>query len=463
MLSKDIPNLVNHIRCYANRLENSKELLDIYENDLLKYVERLLKSEMGVQTYEQIVTRIPPINMVKKIVDKLSTIYQSGVVRKVVDGNDSDQELLEYYVDKFDINPKMNQGNEFFNLDRYNLMMPFLDDENKKPALRAVPNDKFLVYSNNEINPMVPTHVMLMLKKVDCIKIKGKMTQSWMVWTKDEITIFDEDGDERLDLYFEGMDGTNPYGVLPFQYYNSSQNFLVPPADSDTKRMAVLMPAQFADLNYAAKFQSFSSIFAFNVDEENWTLAPNAVHFLDDKPGGGNARVEVVKPQVDITEVTQLIVTQLSMYLNSRGIKPGSIGDITTQNLASGISKIIDEADTSELKTMQAAVYARGEVSFWRKVLTQMHPIWMNQTDAPKTTFSVGARIEVTFPPQKPMVDRGTLVTTAVNEINNGLKSRKTVMEELNPDWSLDRIEEEIDLIDGVGDGFTAEDSNQST
>lgn len=454
MLANDIPELVNYIKNHANRLENSKELIDIYENDLLKYVERMLKHEMGEQTFAQIVTRIPPINMVKKIVDKLSTIYQSGVMRKVVDGTDSDQELLDYYIDQFDMNSKMNQGNEFFNLDRYNLMMPFLDDENQKPALRAVPNDKFLVYSDNQINPMTATHVLMMLKKSKSINYKKADVQCWMVWTKEEITIFDEEGNQRSDLYFEGMDGTNPYGVLPFTYYNSSQNFLVPPADSDTKRMAVLMPAQFADLNYAAKFQSFSSIFAFNIDQETWTLAPNAIHFIDDKPGKGTAKVEVVKPTVDITEVTQLIVTQLSMYLNSRGIKPGSIGDITTQNLASGISKIIDEADTSELKTMQSAVYARGEVSFWNKVLRHMHPTWINQINAPKNLLSPNARIEVTFPPQKPMVDRGTLVTTAVNEMNNGLKSRKTVMEELNPDWSLDRIDEEIKLMDSFGEEY---------
>jgi len=157
MLANDIPELVNYIKNYANRLDNSKELIDIYENDLLKYVERMLKHEMGEQTFAQIVTRIPPINMVKKVVDKLSTIYQSGVLRKVVDGTDSDQELLDYYIDQFDMNSKMNQGNEFFNLDRYNLMMPFLDDENQKPALRAVPNDKFLVYSDNQINPMTAT------------------------------------------------------------------------------------------------------------------------------------------------------------------------------------------------------------------------------------------------------------------------------------------------------------------
>ncbi len=82
MLANDIPELVNYIKNYANRLDNSKELIDIYENDLLKYVERMLKHEMGEQTFAQIVTRIPPINMVKKVVDSyLRSINQVFCVK----------------------------------------------------------------------------------------------------------------------------------------------------------------------------------------------------------------------------------------------------------------------------------------------------------------------------------------------------------------------------------------------
>ena len=460
-LKDQIPELVAYVDSCKIRLVKSKELLEIYENDLLKYIEAMFRQEMGEQTYEAIRPRIPPINVLRRIVDKLSQIYQQGVIRTVVDGNDADQELLDWYIGQFDANTIFNQGNEFLNLDRINLMQPYYDDENSKPDLRAVPNDRYLVYSTNKMNPLSVTHVLLNRGKSESLKIDARRTVNkvsvdvWIVWSKEEIIIFDSEGSARPDLMAKAdMDGSNPFGVLPFEYVNSSKNFLVPPTDSDTKRMTVLIPALLGDLNYAAKFQSFSQIFAFNTNQETWTIAPNSVHFIDDKPGGeSKASVEVVKPEVDIVEVVQLVVTELSMWLESRGIKAGTMGSLTGENLASGVSKLLDEMDTTLLLEKQASLYKRSEAAFWEKVLKHMHPVWASQgLVSNKHTFTATAHVVTTFADQNPKVDRSALVTTAKLELEAGLKSRETLIRDLNPDWSEDRIQEEIKLIDGVED-----------
>ena len=461
-LKDEIPALVEIIDQTKPRLANSKDLLCIYENDLLRFIEQMFLQEMGTQTFAAIKPRIPPINVLRKIVDKLSKIFQEGVMRKVSEeGSDQDQDLLDWYIDQFDANMKFNQGNEFLNLDRINLMQPYYDEVNRKPALRAVPNDRYVIYSNNKMNPQDPTHVMMNKGKAISLSKDNRrtknpmMVETWIVWTNEEILIIDEEGQLRPDLMMmSDMDGTNPFGVLPFEYFNSSQNFLIPPSDSDTKRMTVLIPALLADLNYAAKFQSFSQIFVFNAEKETWTLAPNAVHFLDDKPGTDSAaRVDVIKPQVDITEVVQLVVTEMSMWLNSRGIKPGTMGNLSAENLASGVSKIIDEMDTAELRQVQAQIYTRGEQSMWNKVLNHMHPLWVSEGKVEnRHIFTPSAKVEVTFPPQKPIVDRGSLVTSAVAELNAGLKSQQTLIEELNPDWDQERIDSELEMVNGLPD-----------
>ena len=456
-LREEIPALLSWVRENDGRLKHSHDLLCMYENDLLRFIEDMFKAEMGPQTYEAIRPRIPPINVLRKIIEKLAMIYAETPDRRVVDGSDQDQELLQFYVDLMDPDGNFNQSNEFLNLDRYNCIQPFFDETVSKPAMRAIPNDRWLPYSTDKMNPTRWTHLILhMGQNMKHCSVNGKSedkpVQIYWAYTKDEFIIFDSDEDPRFDLMAEAgnPDGINPLEEIPAVMTNSSRSFLVPPMDSDTKRMTILIPALLSDLNYSAKYQSFSAIFAFNMQKEDWTFAPNAIHFADDKPGGeGAARVEVVKPQVDFTEIVQLIVTELSMWLNSRGIKPGSMGDLNQNNLASGISKIIDEMDTSEIRQKQAKIYSQAEEKFWELVLKKYHPIWVSEGRVEnRHTFTPTAFVEVGFPPQKPIISRGELVDTAKKEVEAGFLARRTAMEMLNPDWSDERIEEEIEDMD---------------
>ena len=461
-IKDEAPQLAAYIEDNKARLHHSHELLCIYENDLLKFIDEMFQKEMSQNTYKEIITRIPPINVLIKIVDKLSRIYQEGVVRRVIEGSDQDQELLEWYIEQFNADHKFNQGNEFYNLDRINLMQPFFDEENGKPSLRAVPNDRYLPYSTNAFDPTIPTHIIIhagkRLVKTDSKGLRNprgrsnKSVDVYWVWTAEEIVLIDQDGVvQRDEMTAKGFDGLNPFGVLPFAYINSSQNFLLPPSDSDTKQMTVLIPALMADLNYSSKYQSFSQLVAFNWDNANPTFAPNAVHYVNDDPNNpdSKASMEVIKPSVDITEVAKWIVTQLSMWLNSRGIKPGTMGDLSADNLASGVSKMIDEMDTAENRQKQAAVYSRAEERFWDTVLNHMHPYWVSQGLVENRHLFTGDGVQVEFPPQTPMIDRKQLVETAVMEIQNGLRSVETVIQDLNPRWEQERIDEELLRIEG--------------
>ena len=453
-LRDNVGEIHQFIQSNSNRLEHSHDLLCIYEGDLLRFIEEMFKEEMGPQSFKAVRPRIPPFNLLTKIVDKLSRIYQQGVQRTVIEGNDEDKALVDFYIEQFDMDSRWNQGNEFYNLDKYNLMQPFYDFNEGKPDLRAVPNDRFLPFSDNLMDPTKITHVILFMgrglkKRKNATGRSEETGQVDIIWvySNEEWIIIDGDGDLRLDLMIaEGNpEGINPFGALPFTFINSSQNFLIPPIDSDTKRMTVLIPALFADVNYAVKFQSFSQIFAFNVDKANWTLAPNAVHFVDASPGTDKeAKVETVKPQVDISEVVNLAVTELGIWLNTKGIKPGSVGQISAENMASGVSKIVDEMDTADLRQKQATVYSRKEEQFWDLVLNKMHPVWVSLGLVENThIFSASASVQVSFAPQSPLVDRQSLVDTANKEIQSGLKSIKTSREQLNPDWTQERLEEE--------------------
>lgn len=455
-LKDDVPKLIKWIESNQSILTHSKDLVCIYEGDLLRFIEEMFKQEMGPNTYKAVKSRIPPINILTKLVDKLSKIYQQSPNRTVVDGSDEDQALVDWYIEQFDMNNRWNQGNEFYNLDKKNLMQPFYDERRATPSLRAVPNDRYLPYSDNDMDPTQMTHLIFLagrgLKKVRSATSDVKEVDIYWTWTDMEFIIYDSDSDVRLDLMTEmgNPEGVNKFSEIPGTYINQSQNFLVPPADSDTKRMSILIPALVGDLNYAAKFQSFSQIFVFNAKDADWTIAPNAIQFLDSKGGEEKEpKIQVVKPEVDITEVIQLTVTQLAMWLESKGIKPGSMGSVTKDSLASGVSKIIDEMDTAELRQKQVTVYSRAESEFWDLVLNKMHPVWVEENKVEnRHIFSPTASVDVSFIEQRPIISRKEVVETAQMEVSNGFLSTMSAMKRLNPDWSDDRIEEEMQLMD---------------
>lgn len=457
-LKDEIPELLTWIQDNQPRLDHSFDLLCIYEGDLLKFIEQMFRAEMGTQTFEAVLPRIPPINFLRKIVDKLATIYQQKPMRLVENSEDEeDQALLDFYVDLFDMDTNWNQGNEFLSLDKINLMQPFFNTATGKPDCRAISNDKFLPFSRDVIDPTTPTHIMT---KMQTMRKKSKGQDSnrfgvkrgeffqvdiWWAYTDEEFIIFDTDGELRVDLMEEvgNPDGVNVFGEIPFTYINSSKNFLLPPKDSDTKRMSVLIPALLGDLNYAAKFQSFSQIFAFNIDKEKWTIAPNSVHFADDKPNAeGQARVQVVKPEVDIPQVVGLITAELNMWIDSKGIKPGSVGNVSNDNM-SGIAKAIDEGDASSIREKSASLYSREETGFWDLVLNKMHPFWVANNLVPnRHIFSEGARVVTTFPEQRPLISRKDLVETVILEMTNSLESRIRGIMRLNPNMTKDEAEE---------------------
>jgi len=440
--------------------EHNHKILCILEGDLLRFVEMEMVKELEGQAFAQAKPRIPPINVLRKIVDKLSRIYQGKVRRSVVDGNEMDAELLAWYEEKFRANEVWNEGNEYFNAFKACLMQPFLDVDEEtgigEPKLRAIPNDRFFVWSTNTVDQTIPTHIALpagqRLKKVD----RGTGQENilvdifWM-WDRDTFIIVDAEGDiDTAAMAKLENDGTNPFGTLPFSYVNKSKNFLVPPIDTDTFRMTTLIPLLLGDLNFAVKFQAFSIFVGINVDDEKLKMNPMAFWSVkQDATREGNASITTIKPEVDIDQVIRLIGTELSMWLQSKNLRPGSMGQGTAENTMSGISKIIDESDASEERLKQVQSFSVAEDEFWNRKIIRMHNHWVDTGQIERTEkFSATAKIVIEFPEQLPMQRRSEVVTTVIAEISAGLKSTETGIREINPDWSDERFEEEMKRIE---------------
>lgn len=446
--------IVKFIKRSRERIEYNTSMFNILEGDLKSSLEQKLQDDLGHRSFKAAHTREAPINYFRKVIDKLSTIYQTGVVREVVGGRPSDDELLRWYEETLQLNPKLNINNEFFNAFEYSLLFMTLSDPepitgNRKPFVRSIPNHEFLVMNTSNVDPTSPDVIITFQgQKID--PVTAVMKEVFFVYTDIQFIIMDGDGNILIDeMQARELDGSNPQGVTPFAYTNTSQNMAMPVIQTDNLDLALLIPVLLTDLNYAAKFQSFSMFVAIDVDDQGIEISPNAILSLKSDGEGEKPSFDVIKPTVDIGDVLSLASSQISLWLTSKGIRPGTVGTLEGDSFQSGISKIIDESDTFENRKKQIEVYESFEKTFWTKLLKIFHPTWVAAgAIEQRTLFSQDADVITKFPEPKPLQTRKEVIEELRMEIDIGLETRRGALRRLNPDMSDEQIDDKLAEID---------------
>lgn len=447
-LREQIPALVEKAKANECYLAHNAELYDIYQGNLLKYVEEALGEQLSPQAFNQAKHRIPPINLLKRIMDKLAKVYASAPNREIVGGNQTDKDLLGWYSEHFAINRKMGVANVYFNLFKNCLLEPYLyqadSDEPGEPRLRIIPSDRFVVYSTDSKDGTVPTGVITYEGKYRPTPT-GQPRKYFKATTKSEVIYFDEDKrDCTAQFAPENPEGINEYGVLPYVYINRSETCIMPVQDSDTRRMAVLIPALLADTNYASMFQAFAVMYGINVTFEKLEKDPSAFWAFKTEAGSEQKpEIGTIKTEMDVDGSLNLIASQLAFWLNSRGIRPGAVGDVNGSNFSSGISKMIDEMDTAEDRKEQIPYFKEAEEKLWRLVFSFMHPVWSaNGLLENRAVFTPTAKVTTTFPDQVPLTKRKDVIEEAVTELNNGLTTKERALKKINPELTDDEIQD---------------------
>jgi len=475
---EDRKSIANFIRTETDRLQYNKDIFTILGGNLKPLLEKRMLEDLGSKSFSAAQFRQAPINITRKVIDKLTRIYQNGVVRKVEGGNDADVKLMQWYIDTLDLNSKFSKNNENFNAFLYALLHigltepEFQDNPNpnfKKPFVRTIPNHQFLIMNISPTDPTSADVIIVCMPKKR--RADGAYDEIYYVYTREQFVIMNQAGEIRLDLMQEKeMDGVNGYGVNPFSYANASQDCAMPEIQTDTLDMALLIPLLLTDLNYATKFQAFSVFVAIGLKNVKAELSPNSVIEFDVNPAADKSSFETLKPTVDISEVLNLAASQMSLWLSSKSVRPTVVaGDLGNDSFASGISKIIDEADTFEALKWQITVYKNFEADFWERLLKHMHPKWVAAgVIENKTIFSPGARVVTEFAKPVPMQTRAELVKDLDAERAAGFISKERALKKLNPDMTdeeiaklLSEIDKETPVITPMGgNGFGAEQGN---
>lgn len=431
------------------RLAFNADIFKILEGNLRELLEERMMEDLGKSSFAQARTRMAPINIFKKIVAKQTSIYNQPVIRTVEGGNDNDISLLRWYEKVLNLNVKMGRNNFLYNAYLYSLLQITLTDVNPqtkagKPFVRSVPNHQFLIMSVSESDPTSPDIVILCMDRI--LNDEGKEDDCYYVFTNYQFLIMNGEGRiHTREMQRHEADGGNPYGTTPYVYNNWSEHLSMPMIQPDNREMSILIPLLLTDLNYAVKFQAFSTFVATDTDDTKIELSPNAVVFLKSDGSGNKPSFEAIKPSIDIQQTLGLASSEMSLWLSSKGVRPGAVGSLGADEFASGVSKMIEESDTYESVKEQIGVYEQAEAAFWEKLLTQIHPFWVAARRIENTQlFTSGAKVITKFMQPKPMQARSDLINELKTELEAGFTTLERAVKRLNPEMDDKAIEELI-------------------
>lgn len=453
-LREMVPDIMQHVRNHTEFMTYNNRLFLVHEGQLRKEIEDSLRKELSDKAYNKAIQRVPSINLLVRIIDKLSRVYSEPVVRTTE--TPSDSALVEFYERMACVSERMGNANRMYNLQKCAAIEPFIQDG--YPQIRILPAHQFLVYSDDLINPLRPTVFIKFMGKhrnLPFTDVNGRKTevdevrevQLYYLYSDDEILVIDSEGAARPDVMGEReISGINPVGRIPFVYVNRSDFRLIPVPDTDTLENTILVPKLLADLNYAVQFQSHSIFVATDLDvPANMAIAPDTVWELKSTEETRQGRIDAIKPSVDIESVITLIKATLAIWLESRNIKAGEMGQVSPGDAASGVARIIDEADATQDRQLQCGRFQYAERDLW-DLLAVMHNFWLEtgQLEDGLTRFSESFDISVRFGDQKPVVTDREKAETIQIKLQAGLMTKRQAVREMYPNFTDAEVDQYV-------------------
>jgi hypothetical protein len=446
-----INTIVDHISSYDQYRDFIQKLINAYEGQLTPMVRESMKVELSATTYEQAKGRVPSFNLLRKIVTKLSKVYNEPAKR--VADKEADQEPVEHWEQSGQFDAQLAHANAILNLCKGVAIEPYTTPDGRV-GLRVMAPNLAMPYSDD---PYDPSHMTAMIKMVRHRKVPYTADYTDMgenndpqrigdeylyeVWTNDKVYTFVQM--YKNDRTVESIAvRENTLGLIPFVWVKRSQNYLIPEPDMDLLETAILIPKIYADLSYAVMFNSFGMLATVDLDvPDTMTKSPNQVWALHSSEAaqsqGKQGKITPMKAEVDIDEVSKFAANLAIMALESRNIKAGSMGK-TSEQRASGAAKVVDNADVSEDVIQQQGLFAAAEAQLW-PIIVKLHE--SNLTAIKSRSFSPNFKLDVRFAAHQIVTTFDAKLSYVERQLALGLMSKRQAIQTLRPELTEDFVD----------------------
>ena len=436
----DVKGILEFIQSKKDDIEFNYKLFEIREGNLEKYLIQELRDQIDAKSIKVALQRRSPINVLPKLVDKLSKVYSDGCNRK----SETDEELVSFYEKDLELNTLQTENVRNFNSYKNFWLEIYIDEVDRKVKLRPIPSYEMMAYS--ESNDDRITHVIRCMG--DYI-YNGKKTKRFWIYSDTEFVSVNSDGD-FIKEDMEATGGENPFGIIPFVYRRKSIYLINPIPDYDLYCMVILIAVLYTDLNFASMFAHHGIIYTIDINQDNLKISPDTIWNLRSEIDGKTPSVNILRPETNAENDLMLLKNQISTWLYTRNIKPtGALSDSGSDNFASGIALLIAEMDTTEYRKELTTLFKEmEEKEFWKKLsIIHNYAYASGQIESTKM-FSKDVQVFVDFPEVQIIEDRATTIANIKSEIDLKILSRKDAMKRLYPKMSEKQIEERLESVD---------------
>lgn len=339
------------------RVANQKKRYEYYIGDkeaIFAYLEQTMDTCFDSDTTSEMISHF--LNIVEKVIKRLSILYNRPAVRTIVVNGKPDLELTKYYnsILPDNINTVDKLALELARLDNVSLTQVKYNKKKKKMSYRVEPSFKFDVKSSeDDVNEMAMLCYSYMYPNPD-----GKDELRIVVWTEDEHYRIDSNGKKIAVGNNEGM--VNPYkdkygnGVIPYAVtrINEGDDFWGQGQD-DLVNVNEIINIMLTDLlNSGVIMSSYGTPIATNLGLETKTESGDTV--LNKVLIGmkhpftvENVRNDMTAPSLTFAQPKSLlkeILSTIDWHIKAiaimKGLDPNSM--VMETKSTSGYSKIMD-------------------------------------------------------------------------------------------------------------------------
>ena len=405
-------------------LAHNQKIFDIAEGELMTYIKETVFKQLNPKSAAVAMERAIPVNILNKLVEKLSGLYEEAPTRTTE--STSDQELIDWYVREKSVDTMFLEANLNFN--RYKNTVLEIYECDDELDIKTLPSNNYLPFTFNENDHMKVEGILKVLPYK-----KGGITEKKLwIYTDEQFISIDLNGNLIMDD-MKDNEGENHFGVLNFSYASKSRYLLVPKPDSDTLQLTLTIPILFTDLAFSSMFLSIPILYTIDADAENLPIAPNMFWDIKSTDIEKKAGVGVIKPEPNIEAQLNMIGQILAVWLQSKNIKPGAITpQMTVNNLASGVAMVIEESDTTKDVKKQEKYFKKLEQDFWYR-LAIMHNKMVDDgkmLGIGKFSDPEKLKIEIKYNIPGPIESKTEKANRLKTEKDAGLTSQKAAIKE---------------------------------
>jgi hypothetical protein len=332
-------------------------------------------------------------NYFKKCVQKLSQVYTFDVNR-IFSSNPAELEVL---LKKVNFNLEMHKANQLCNTTKSCLVELY---HNKKTELkmRAIPNDRFWVWTDDTLDPTVPRVYVKMIRDLEVPKeLRNKFFDNklYYLYTDEEVLEWESIGRSHKEAK------PNPLGFAPFVYISYDDYNLIPEKNTAAEGLAIGPGFSLTQVNVAAWYQGHPLRVFKNIDKARSTFYAGydgAIVLNSEEGSGKDPEFSEVPSSLDIGKMLDLIKFKVEDYFYTMNcpIKKDASND------KSGLSLMIEGVDTLEARKNQMLYFKPADEAVVKLVAKYHNWLIQNKTadlpkNYPKTSIDEDLDVETEF------------------------------------------------------------------